>query len=280
MNISLSVWSCHSYFYEKTMTNAEFIDFVKKETKATGVELLSVFWDKEIDVPAVQEALERTGLQVACFGACNNLAVPYEVNRKEQLKDILNSIDMAALLGAKVVRVFSGDKSAETTFEQAKVWIIEGLKEAASYAEKRGVTICLENHGYFAGKAEQVIEVINQVNSPMVRSTFDTGNFLLVDESPTKAMDQLKDRISHVHFKDFRQADDDDSGNVYKSLAGNRYAGAVAGEGSVDLRYMIEALQQSGYKGWLTVEYEGNEEQKSGSIRSINNLAALLPLQG
>ncbi|MDO3679487.1 sugar phosphate isomerase/epimerase family protein [Paenibacillus ehimensis] len=276
MKTSLSIWSVHRYVQNGSMDNIGFIDFVGK-TGAQGVELLSVFWnDQKDDAQQVREALARNGLELACFGACNNLAVTDPAERREQIADVTGSVDKAAQLGAKVVRVFSGDKAADVTYEQAKAWIIEGLKEGAAYAQQRGITLCLENHGYFAGKADQVLEVIDEVNSPALRSTFDTGNFLLVDDQPNEAMDKLLGVVSHVHFKDFLPVGEDYAGRKYKSLGGVLYAGKVPGEGIVDLKHLLGKLKRSGYQGWLTVEYEGDDEQKEGSVRSIDNLKAIL----
>ncbi|MCR8635939.1 sugar phosphate isomerase/epimerase family protein [Paenibacillus radicis (ex Xue et al. 2023)] len=276
MKIALSVWSCHQNFYNKTWSNADFIDFVGT-TQAAGVELLSMFWNADTDIPQVQEALLRNNLKLACFGACNNLAQRDEAKRRSQVQDILTSVDMARLLGAKVVRIFSGDRAEGLTFEEAKVWIIEGLKEAAAYAEEKGITLCLENHGHFAGKASQVSDIIREVGSDSLRSTFDTGNFLLVDENPSDAIRQLLPLVSHVHLKDFRKmAQNDPQGRSYTSLSGDIYAGQAPGEGDVDLPFILSQLKAADYDGWLAVEYEGNEDQQEASTRSIQNLNKLM----
>ncbi|MCL6547843.1 MAG: sugar phosphate isomerase/epimerase [Alicyclobacillus sp.] len=276
MKISLSMWSVHKYWYDGSWDVLDFIDFAAT-TKAAGVELLSIFWrDKERELPLVEQALRDRGLALACFAACNNLAVSSQEERKAQLQDILDSVDVARRLGAAVVRVFSGDKDPETPFETARGWIIEGLRQAADYALRQGVTLCLENHGYFAGKADQVLDILTEVGSPALRSTFDTGNFLLVSDHPNEAIQKLKPYVGHVHFKDFQPVDENYPGNTYAALDGRRYAGKIAGEGSVDLRYILEQLRTVGYQGWLTVEFEGDEEPKYGSARSIDQLAALL----
>ncbi|SFL43418.1 Sugar phosphate isomerase/epimerase [Paenibacillus sp. 1_12] len=276
MKIALSAWSCHQSFYDKTWTNADFIDFAAT-TGADGVELLSMFWNPDSDIEPVREALRRNSLKLACFGASNNLAQLDEKKRKEQIQDICLSVDMAVLLGAEVVRVFSGDKTGDMTFEQAKDWILDGLREAAAYAGVKGVTLCLENHGLFAGKVEQVSKIITEVGSPYLRNTFDTGNFLLVDEQPNVAINQLIDLVTHVHLKDFKKiTDSEHKGKTYSSLSGLVYGGQVPGEGDVDLPFVLSSLKHADYSGWLSVEYEGNEDQKLASARSISNLAKLL----
>lgn len=127
----------------------------------------------------------------------------------------------------------------------------------------------MENHGLFAGRSDQVADVIRRVNSSALRSTFDTGNFLLVGQSPNEAIDQLKDNVKHVHVKDFLKVEETGKG-VLRALNGDYYLGKTAGEGEVDLRYIFNELNQNGYSGWLTVEFEGIEEPSAGSIQAVD----------
>ncbi|MCL6444156.1 MAG: sugar phosphate isomerase/epimerase, partial [Alicyclobacillus sp.] len=269
MKIALSMWSTHKHWYRGEWGTVDFLRFAAT-TGAEGVELLSVFWrDRDREIPQIQAALSETGLKVACFSACNNVALTDEAKWREQVKDITDSVDAAVTFGAKVVRVFSGDKEGDATFEAARANIIAGLKEGAAYAASKGVTLCLENHGLFAGKADQVLDIIHAVGSDALRSTFDTGNFLLVDESPMDAIGKLKPFVGHVHFKDFLKVPDDYPGETYRALSGQKYVGKIAGEGEVDLRAILSELKGVGYDGWLTVEFEGQEEEKAGSLASI-----------
>ncbi|MFC5649691.1 sugar phosphate isomerase/epimerase family protein [Paenibacillus solisilvae] len=206
MKICLSMWSLNRYWKETNFSTTDFVDFAAT-TKAEGVELLDLFWrDKETETLRVQEALKNNGLQMACYSATNNFAKLKSSDRLAQLNVLTESVDTAVFFEAKVVRVFSGDRwdqEVETVSdEQIHAWIIEGLKEAAFYAEKRGIMLCLENHGRFAASADQVLGIIRDVNSPALGSAFDTGNFLSVDDDPVQACDKLIRYIPHVHFKD------------------------------------------------------------------------------
>lgn len=274
MKPALSIWSCHKYLYDGTWTNADFIAFAA-DAGAEGVELLNMFWQDGDELGLVREALDRSGLKLACFGAGNNFADPDEARRRQQVGDIRTAVDRAEALGAGVVRVFAGDRREDVSYENAKLWIVEGLKEAAGYAEGKGITLCLENHGVFAGKADQVLDIIRQVDSPALRSTFDMGNFLLVGDNPSEAIGKLLPYLSHVHVKDFVKVPEDYEGMAFKALSGERFAGKVPGEGSVDLGYLFQQLHQSGYDGWLTVEYEGDEDQQLGSRRALQTVLEL-----
>lgn len=278
MKVSVSVWSVHHYLYDGSWTNADFIDYAAS-IGAEGAELLSVFWNAETDVPAVREALARTGLKLACFGACNDFADVSAEGRAAALADIMNAVDMAALFGASVVRVFAGDVKEGVSYDQGKVWIIEGLRGAAAYAQSKNIVLCLENHGVFAGRSEQVKEIIEQVGSTALRSTYDMGNYLLVDQDPQPSFDALAPYIAHVHAKDFKQVEEGTAG-AYRTLSGKSfYVGVAPTAGDACVPEIVAKLKGVGYTGWMSVEYEGLEEQKGGTAKAVELLRGAIAAQ-
>lgn len=275
MKVALSMWSVHKYWYDGTMSVVDFLDFCS-ETNAHGVELLDIFWrDVKKELPLVDDALKKYGLQVPCYAASNNFVSHDRDYRNQQLKDVKDAIDMAVHFGAPVVRVFSGNSDPQVSYEEGMNYILEGLTEAASYAEGKNILLCLENHGQFAGRSDQITAIIENVGSPALKSTFDTGNFLLVDQDPLAAARELKDLAAHVHIKDFEKVEGPLPQSL-PSLKGEYYIGKIAGEGEVPLSSILQTLCEAGYDGWYTVEFEGIEEQKMGSIKAIDNTIKLL----
>ena len=120
-------------------------------------------------------------------------------------------------------------------------WILEGLSAGADYAASRGVTLALENHGRFAGRSNQVRDIIEQVGSPALRVNFDTGNFLPVGQDPVEAAQELADWVVLVHLKDLNLAQPGETGHVFTDPAGRSLTGSVVGEGLVDLAGIIQA---------------------------------------
>jgi sugar phosphate isomerase/epimerase len=276
MKVSLSMWSVHRYWYEGQWDTVRFIEFAAS-AGAQGVELLSCFWrDKEKEIPLIEQALQAHGLPVACFCACNNFVTEDAQARRDQVKEVTDAVDAAVRFGAKVVRVFSGDSNGRLSYETALQHIVDGLKASARYAEENGVVLCLENHGLFAGLSGQVLDVIRRVGSDALRSTFDTGNFLLVGQDPREALEELKPYVRHVHVKDFEKLPPGETSRGYAALTGERYVGRIVGEGEIDLAHLLGELHRSGYDGWLSVEFEGEEEQTLGSERSVRYTAELV----
>jgi sugar phosphate isomerase/epimerase len=274
--ISLSVWSCHRYLYDKTWTNADFIRFAGRDTTADGVELLHRFLEHDGDMTEIEKALQQENLEVACVGASNNFALPNAEDRLLQLRQVISSVDFAAAFGANIVRVFSGSHQDGVSLEQARLWIVDGLKAAADYAGNKNIVLCLENHGRFAGRSDQVKSIIEEVDSPALRSTFDMGNFLLADENPGDAMEQLYPIVGHVHCKDFVKVNKGFQGTTFAAISGELYTGKIIGEGSVELCQLLTRLRDTDYAGWVTVEFEGNEEQRLGSIQSVAHIKRVL----
>lgn len=270
------MYSLHKYTVNENLDVFGFIDYASS-IGLEGVELLDMYWkDVEQELPKVKSLLAERNLMVSAYDISNNFVRTSEDERKMEIQKVYNGIDIAKKLNTNVVRIFSGDLCESVSFVQGKSWIIECLKECATYAEEQGVILAIENHGYFAGRSEQVIELIEAVGSNHVRCTLDTGNFLLVDEEASHAATALKKYVAHVHFKDFVNVGKDNEGHFFLSLSGDKFLGTIAGEGKVDLHHVIHELKSVNYQGWLSVEYEGTDDPKVGAGKSVDNLKQIL----
>ncbi len=187
MHLGVSMWSYFRKWKTGEMDIPGFI-FAAKEAGAEGVELLDFFYAGEgIEEKrsAAQDALRKTGLPCPIFSVAQNFAKLTSDERNIELKKIIFGIAEAQHYGAKVVRVFAGDVSPGITFGQAREWIVDGLSEASVLADRVGLKLALENHGTLAGRADQVIGLIEDVRQKAGNDAFganpDTGNFLLID---------------------------------------------------------------------------------------------------
>ena len=260
MRLSVSMWSVVSAVKAGRIDLMGFIDLAAAQGVA-GVELLDFFWsDAERELPLVMERIAAAGLEVAVYSLGNNFIQPEAGARRQELEDLRRGVDIALELGVDLLRVFSGNAREGVSQEQGVEWILEGLAAGAAYAESRGVTLALENHGRFAGRSDQVRDIIKQVGSPALRVNFDTGNFLLVGQDPVEAARELAEWVVLVHLKDIRFADADESGFVFERPDGQHLTGSVVGEGLVDLAGVMAVLREAGYDGWLSLEYEGAED--------------------
>jgi sugar phosphate isomerase/epimerase len=275
MKISVSMYSLASTIKKENWAIADFIHYAKS-ISLDGVELLDMYWpnneDVQSEVEKVKQILYETGLNVSAYDVSNNFVKETHEDRMKEVEKVLDGIRIAKQLGAPVVRVFCGDVHDEIAFEVGADWIIESLKMCVETAEQENILLAIENHGLLAGKSTMIEHIIQAVNSPFVKSTFDTGNFLLVHESPTDAFNRLKSDIVHVHFKDFREKEEQESLRGFRSTEGVELIGTVPGDGLVNLDLIIQGLKEIDYDGWLSIEYEGHDDAKLANEEAVNRL--------
>ena len=254
-----------------------FLDYAAR-VGAEGVELLDMFWtDENSEIVEVRRRCAAFGLLLPVYSISTNFFQPDAAARAQQLKSLCHGVDVAAQLGAGLLRVFSGDQIPGYSLEQGINWVVDSLAAGADYASSQGITLALENHGHVAGRSEQVRGIIEAVSSPALRANLDTGNFLLVGQNPLQAASALVDLVALVHLKDFTYAAPDETGHVYQGLDGKSYTGSIVGEGLVDLAGIHSVLAGHGYDGWLSLEYEGNAEPLEYAVpRSLAAMRALL----
>lgn len=275
MRIGVSMYSYHRTVHQDGMSIPDFIREAKA-AGADGVELLSYYYrDADLDRQAAREALAETGLTCPIFSVGQNFAKTDPSDRAAELEKVLFGVKEAAWFGAGVVRVFAGDVASGITFDQAREWIVEGLAEASTYAYEQDVKLALENHGTLAGRGDQVRGLIEDVRARCGNDALganpDTGNFLLVNQPSHEAIAEVASYANMVHFKDFKLAPAGQHDHVYRALDGRGYVGTAVGEGEVELERCIQTLKDSGFDGWLSVEYEGIEDPMTAVPRSIAN---------
>lgn len=264
MKLSVSAWSVHPNLFGKKTSLNEFID-ICLDNGVKAVELLDCFWEHEKQPYEVKKYIDSKNMVVSAYSIANDF-VQEEEERLAQIDAVKRGIDMAVLLETPLLRVFSGDIKEGISFDEGKQWIIDSFKACASYAEDKGITMVLENHGYFAGRSEQVKEILQAVDSNALKANTDTGNFLLVGENPLDAVRNLKDYIGFVHFKDFRKVSEE---GTYMAMDGTWFEGEVIGHGDAPLAEIVKYLKESGYNGYFSIEYEGSGDPIQGTVDSI-----------
>jgi sugar phosphate isomerase/epimerase len=110
---------------------------------------------------------------------------------------------------------------------------------------------------------------LDGLNSKGVAVNLDPANFVMVTgDDPVKAVYTLKDYIVHTHAKDGRRLMVKDPEIVYGLLeeelqSGQSFIELPLGEGDVDFKEYLKALDDIGYKGFLTIEREvGDDPEK------------------
>jgi len=116
-------------------------------------------------------------------------------------------------------------------------WVIVGYQVLAKKAEEPGIVMGLENHWGLGRTAAGALRVVNEVKSPWLQVTLDTGNFL------ENMYEQMEALVSHTVLVQ---------------------AKTYFGEGTcytleIDYSKVAALLKKQSYRGYISLEFEGKE---------------------
>lgn len=182
--------------------------------------------------------------------------------RVEKTKDI---VDLAVEFGTSVVTTHIGVIPEDKTNPRYAV-MLKALTECGIYAKSKGVTLAIETG---PEKAKTLLAFLEETKGG-VGVNLDPANFTMVTgQDAVEAVYILKDYIVHTHLKDGKMLDpNQDPTDVYHAFAVggvdalNACKGFIElpiGEGDVDWDKYLKALDEIGFKGFLTIEREAGD---------------------
>jgi len=202
---------------------------------------------------AILKAVEERGLSVISVAGYNDFGFSDESILEKEVKRLEWYCELARDLGVGVIRSMGGNLHTGNTREEAIDNVVRGFRLAVQMAEKYDVILALENHGYLVNDGPALWNIINEVDSPRLRLTLDTGNFCWAGHSVDDAhsyFGQLAPYTANVHLKDL----------VYTES--NEVQFVPLGEGVIDFHHLMEVLTANGYNGSLLSEFEGMGDPK------------------
>ena len=167
-------------------------------------------------------------------------------------------MDLAKDLGTDIVTTHIGVVPSDPSHERYKV-MQEACRELAEYADSLGGHFAIETG---PETAETLKGFLDGLGSKGVAVNFDPANFVMVTgDDPVKGVYTLRDYIVHTHAKDGVKLLDVDPEIIYGLIEdaiqeGRAFEEVPLGEGSVDFPGWLSALEDVGYRGFLTIERE------------------------
>ena len=134
--------------------------------------------------------------------------------------------------------------------------LVEGVERAAELARARGYEPTFHHHT--ATFVETPAEIEQLLDATDVGLLLDTGHLALGGGDPVHVLNDWRDRINHVHVKDYSRAILEGvlADRADMEEAWRRGVFVELGTGDVDLDAFFRALAASGYSGWLVVEQD------------------------
>ena len=243
---------------------------LRHEIAARRLELVGAFVPIAFADPSAHAAGEATAIRTAALmrdaGATGAFIV---------LSDNNGSVPEREQNAGRITRQHGLSDAQWNTFAAGVNHVARAVFDAT------GIKCVFHPHcGGFVETPEEIDELMRRTDRSLVGLVFDTGHILYGGGDPARVLEQHRDRVWHVHFKDCDR-------NVAAAAReqGLGYLAAVRkqlfselGSGAVDFAAIIRALKHTSYDGWIVVEqdvFPGYGTPKQSAHKSREYLRSL-----
>ena len=264
----------NDYSFVLANSKMKHLDFPAKAAAMgfEGVEYVNTFFfDKAEDTEYLLELKNRCAdvgvqsLMIMC-DAEGELGNPDATARKQAVENHYKWVDAAKYLGCHSIRVNA--QSAGSYEEQQKL-AAEGLGQLAEYAAKEDINVIVENHGGLSSNGKWLVGVIKMADHSRLGTLPDFGNFCIEPEEATAENPQptgckeMYDRYQGV--KEMMP--------YAKAVSAKTHNFNEQGqETETDYKKMMKIVLDAGYRGFVGVEYEGNELSEEEGVKLSKQL--------
>ena len=181
------------------------------------------------------------GLDISGTGVRNDFTTADKGVREAGVQRIKTWIEVAAKLGAPVIRAFADSQPPFKDWHQAsgnadrssvEEWVADSLRECAEYGEKFGVIVAVQNHGDFVSTGDEHVRLLKRVNHQWCAALVDTGKYLTA--APYDDIAMVAPYAVNWQIKE----------TCDSTLDSPR----------VDMKKLLTIIRASGYRGYIPIE--------------------------
>ena len=270
------------------------IDSLRNKTKVEQVQTAAKLGAKGIQVYATRGEMAPENLNAAqrreflnlvkdnglvISALCGDLGggFGHKEENAERVEKSKRILDLAKDLETDIVTTHIGVVPTDPTHDRYKI-MQEACAQLAEYADSINAHFAVET-----GPETAVIlkGFLDSLNSRGVSVNLDPANLVMVTgDDPVKAVYTLKDYIVHTHAKDGIRLRENDPEVVYgikeALVTGPSFEEVPLGAGQVDWPNYIKALNEIGYKGFLTIERECGESPETDIGNAVKFLQEVM----
>jgi sugar phosphate isomerase/epimerase len=258
--ISLAEWSLHRALQAKKIDNLDFPKIAREDYGIEGVEFVNQFFkDKAQDSTYLKDLKTRASdAGVTCvlimIDGEGDLSANGAEDRQKAVDNHKKWVDAAAALGCHAIRVNTGEHYSPTDVAT----VAEACGQLADYGTKNGISIICENHGGPSSNPDAMVALMKAVNKPAFGTLPDFGNFPL-DSNGTYKID-VYDAIARMM-------------PYAKGVSAKSYDfGEDGQETKLDYARILKIVTDSGYHGFVGIEYEGRRLSEPDGIQATKRL--------
>jgi sugar phosphate isomerase/epimerase len=237
----------------------------------------------------LRAALDRAGVAAACIAGYTDVGAgwdfPDNPYAEKEVLYLVRLAEMAAALGAPVVRVFTAFERPGDSLARLHERVVRVLREAADRAAPLGVTIGIQNHHDHAAHYLALRDLLDEIDRPNCRACFDAwacfqhGDDLAAAArvmAPYTVFTTVADYEVRRRFRYHPPLVSYEPQQPYLQMV-------PLGEGVIDYPAFLGGLRAGGYDGWVGFEMcapfvRGGSEQTLDAVaaQSIARLRQLI----
>lgn len=232
-----------------------------------GVEILHIQMEKESNeyLQGLKRRALINGMDLCGFSTHQGFVSPDKEKRQRNIDHTIKCIELAYRLGIPIIRINTGRWGTSRSFDELMKnrgiepplpgytdddgfkWVIDSIEKCLPKAEECGVILGLENHWGLSRTPEGLMKIINAIDSAWLKVLLDTGNFL---EDPYDKIDQCAAQAVFMQAKTY-------------------YGGGIWYTLDLDYGRIAEIMRKHNYHGYVSLEFEGNEDYRTALPKSL-----------
>lgn len=217
-------------------------------------------WDR-VDIDAVERALQDTGVQLHSLVIGPRCGCVDRAREASFMDAIRGTVAMCRRLGAKGIVLAGGPALKDASDAAQHDAMVHLIGTAAPVVEDAGLMIFLEplnnridHPGMFMNTAMEGLDIVEEVASPAVRLLYDVYHSTVMGEDWRRVLERGH-LIGHVQVADTEGRHE-------------------PGTGSIEWKPWLAALQATGYRGDIGLEYRPSQ----GTLASLQRTREVLGL--
>ena len=247
--------------------------YVQRVARAGSLGFQGVeFWGTEgKGFDELKAAATAAGLEIVTFGAYRGASLVDEREREALLAEISGSFEIAKRVGCIGLMALTdvvnpdGSSGADPRIppEVRKASILAGLRALMPLAEQAGCALWLESlntrrdhPGYTLSSTEAALEIVREVNHPMLGLVLDCYHMALMGEDVCAMLREAFPFLGHVH------------------VAGTAERGELD-RSELDYRRVAATLQSLDYQGYVALEFAPRGPEEAAIRRAIEILTGV-----
>jgi hydroxypyruvate isomerase len=216
---------------------------------AAGFKAAEFLFPYNEDLDAIKAALDRTGMELILFNlpvgtfAAGDRGMANDPTRIAEFKDgVSRAVEIAGKLGVGRVNCLVGKTLPNLSREEQLETVKENLSYAATEMARAGVLQIFEplnqydNPGFLIGKNSEGFALQAEINHPNLKVEYDIYHAQRTEGNLTQTIKEHLGAIGHVQIAD--------------APARNE-----PGTGEINFPFVLRALDDAGYDGWVGLEY-------------------------